>query len=49
MKQKQKGDKGIEKIEEEEKLLALMMKCVDFLIDQRKEKGKWKQVKRKKL
>jgi hypothetical protein len=42
MEQKQKGDKGIEKIEEEEKLLALMMKFVDFLIEQRKEKGKWK-------
>jgi hypothetical protein len=42
MEQKQKGDKGIEKIEEEEKLLALMMKMVDFLLDQRKEKGKWK-------
>jgi hypothetical protein len=42
MEQKQKADKGIEKIEEEEKLLALMMKFVDFLIEQRKEKGKWK-------
>jgi hypothetical protein len=42
MDQKQKADKGIEKIEEEEKLLALMMKFVDFLIEQRKEKGKWK-------
>jgi hypothetical protein len=42
MEQKQKGDKGIEKIEEEEKRLALAMKIVDFLLNQRKEKGKWK-------
>jgi hypothetical protein len=42
MEQKQKGDKGIEKIEEEEKRLALALKIVDFLLVQRKEKGKWK-------
>jgi hypothetical protein len=45
MEQKQKADKGIEKIEEEEKLLALMLKFVDFLVKQRKEKGEWKQKK----
>ena len=42
MQQKQKGDKGIEQIEEEEKLLALMMKMLDYVLEQRKEKGKWK-------
>jgi hypothetical protein len=42
MQPKQKADKGIEKIEEEEKQLALAMKIVDFLLKQRKEKGKWK-------
>ena len=39
---KQKGDKGIEKIEKEEKLLALVMKLANSFLEQRKEKGKWK-------
>jgi hypothetical protein len=38
----QRGDIGIEKIEGEEKRLALALKIVDFLLEQRKEKGKWK-------
>ena len=41
MQAKQKGDIGIEKMEEEEKRLALAMKIVDFLIKQREKKGKW--------
>lgn len=38
----QKGDKGIEKIEKEERQLARVLRIWKALTTQRKVKGKWK-------